>query len=323
MNTQIAWLLSGRALPIFFLVILPILLLLSHYLIVEYAVPYVSFEDVKGQLTLRGPVTVVFIVHFINGFQYGVFIAIFIAYPLYTYVYPYVCRKCHKPYFKDIVIEFEFIKKILWIAIPLTFIFYYIIPVQNLHFLGIPIPRPPWDHDIGPYMAYVYRHLQPVIDVLSLLQLMTSAGLIKMAFLLARKEFTLDYARGCIQLLSKKKDEVEKMKYLMTGLSSYNKYIRKRLKVSINFFEIYSKIINSPTNERSSSIQQICTAFEGNKLEVISQLSTFFSLSKEQFLTEDSFRNKLQLWGTDIGWLVSAIIGIIGAIVSVVTIFKH
>lgn len=54
-----------------------------------------------------------------------------------------------------------------------------------------------------------------------LLEIISSVGLIKIVFLVARRKFRFGYAIGCIELVSEKKDEVEKVEYLMKGLNSY------------------------------------------------------------------------------------------------------
>ena len=54
-------------------------------------------------------------------------------------------------------------------------------------------------------------------------------------------------------------------------------------------------------------------------MEIINHLSGFFNdHEKEQFLTTRSFQNILQQLGTNLGWLISAIIGIIGAVISII-----
>ena len=163
------------------------------------------------------------------------------------------------------VLEYECIKKVLWIAIPLLSIIW---PLSIVYSLVV--------GSIGQYMpvfiqdADAAQHIKLIRLLLWLV--VGDAGLVKMVSLLMRKEFRFDVARGWVELVSKKKDEVEKMEYLMNGLDSYNKYIRKRLKTSINVFQIYSKIIHSPTDERNESIRIIAKTFEIDKLGVLNQL---------------------------------------------------
>jgi len=69
-------------------------------------------------------------------------------------------------------------------------------------------------------------------------------------------------------------------------------------------------------------MQLVTKAFDGDKLEAVNHLSQLFKpVEKEQFLTMYSSKKKLQQWGTDIGWVISAIVGVIGAITS--SVLKH
>ncbi len=215
----------------------------------------------------------------------------------------------NKEYFTDVVLEYECIKKVLWIAIPLLSIIW---PLSIVYSLVV--------GSIGQYMPVFIQDAdaaQHIKLIRLLLWLVVGAVLVKMVSLLMRKEFRFDVARGWVELVSKKKDEVEKMVYLMNGLDSYNKYIRKRLKTSINVFQIYSKIIHSPRYERNESIRIIAKTFEIDKLGVLNQLPK--DRKKEQFSGRDALMLQIQQLGTDVGWLISAMIGIIGAVVSIIT----
>lgn len=304
------WLPSGRGLPIFVLIIFPSLATL-FVTIVYYYVRFTSvhFEITTNGMRLVGPSYAIFLIKALVPFELAVMAVMFIGYPLYTYVYQYFGRKYNKEYFTDVVLEYECIKKVLWIAIPLLSIIW---PLSIVYSLVV--------GSIGQYMPVFIQDAdaaQHIKLIRLLLWLVVGAGLVKMVSLLMRKEFRFDVARGWVELVSKKKDEVEKMEYLMNGLDSYNKYIRKRLKTSINVFQIYSKIIHSPTDERNESIRIIAKTFEIDKLGVLNQLPK--DRKKEQFSGRDALMLQIQQLGTDVGWLISAMIGIIGAVVSIIT----
>jgi hypothetical protein len=304
------WLPSGRGLPIFVLIIFPSLFMLF----VTTVYYYVHLTSVYYEITTKqfvGPSYAIFLIKALVPFELAVIAVMFIGYPLYTYVYQYFGRKYNRQYFTDVVLEYDCIKKVLWVAIPLLSIIWPLSIVYSLvvgsigHYMPVSIQ----DADAAQYIKLIRL----------LLWLVVGAGLVKMVSLLMRKEFRFDVARGWVELVSKKKDEVEKMEYLLNGLDSYNKYIRKRLKTSINVFQIYSKIINSPTDERNESIRIIAKAFEIDKLGVLNQLPKE-DRKKEQFSGRDALMLQIQQLGTIVGGLISAMIGIIGAVVQLQSI---
>jgi hypothetical protein len=65
-------------------------------------------------------------------------------------------------------------------------------------------------------------------------------------------------------------DEVERMKYLIVGVSSYNKYIRSTLGLEINDLKtIYSKFIADGTVDKNHAIKELCGALGSVNLTTI------------------------------------------------------
>lgn len=93
----------------FIVVILPFLAILSHVILIWYMGFFpgsIYFQETDHGSVLKGPENVTLLWSFINPFQIAVFIVIFAAYPTYTLIYPIVCRKYHKDYFKNIAVEY-------------------------------------------------------------------------------------------------------------------------------------------------------------------------------------------------------------------------
>lgn len=280
----------------------------------------IYFQETDHGSVLKGPENVTLLWSFINPFQIAVFIVIFAAYPTYTLIYPIVCRKYHKDYFKNIAVEYEYVTKILWISIPLVVIFS-LIPLIASVASG---------YDLAPLFNSIVESLKQSPDVVSglsytsdYLVLVVSTGFLKIALSLVRTEFRLEFAKGCLEIVSEENNEFKKMKYLMKGLNSYNKFIRKQLKMNINLSAIYFKIINSPTKERDELIQKICKVFDGDELEVVNNLSKLLEREdKEIVSTTETLKNTLQQLSTSLEWIISAIVGLTGAVISVLT-FSH
>jgi len=103
-----------------------------------------------------------------------------------------------------------------------------------------------------------------------------------------------------MKLVSKKEDGDEKMRYLIKGMKSYNKYLSKQFRCQIDYFEVYSKIINSPAKERTESIKMVTNAFEVDKSEVLNHLTRCLEDEKEQILPANSFGDRLQRLGASL-----------------------
>src|SRR5215469_7210062 len=95
----------------------------------------------------------------------------------------------------------------------------------------------------GVYSLYLYGVVTFVAT------LVFASALLKTTFLTSKMQFSFYYAKACMKLVSKKEDEDEKMRYLIKGIRSYNTYLSKEFRCQIDYFRIYTKIINSPTRK--------------------------------------------------------------------------
>jgi hypothetical protein len=122
--------------------------------------------------------------------------------------------------------------------------------------------------------------------------------------------------RDILRWLVKKKDEVDKMRFM---IKAYDRYLRRNLKLQFNDFEIYSSISNSNLTGRNESIVLVCSGFDStDKFEPIKVLSTFFKGEHgKQFLSKDSLEIKIRELGGDLGWIISAVVVVVGALISI------
>jgi len=110
--------------------------------------------------------------------------------------------------------------------------------------------------------------------------------------------------------LSRVEDDVERVKYLIEGLSFYNKYIRRTLRLQINDPKIiYSYIIADATVDKNRSIKELSQAFEDNdKLKPLRCLPGLFNVTDpEHFLVKESIQKKWEEWIAIVGALGSTI----------------
>ena len=114
--------------------------------------------------------------------------------------------------------------------------------------------------------------------------------------------------------MSKETDETNKMNYFIMALNSYNKYLKRNLKLHIsNINNIYSKIISDSIVDKYELIKSISTAFESNdKLKPIKYISAFLDAKNtEQFLTKEPLGDKIKEWGTFLAVIIPIMISII------------
>ena len=202
---------------------------------------------------------------FYTDFFLSLLFTIFIAYPLFTFIYPYIYRKYNWTIFEDTVMEYTITIKILKVSVILCIIsiIFGLLSVSlysPLDYFYLSETSTSLKHMFSIFMLpeiplAIFRSIQTI------LWLVVGATLMKIISLITRKDFRLDFAIGCIKLIPKSKDENEKIKWLFKGLCSYNIFVNKQLKININIFKIFSKIINSPLKERNDSIQTIYKAF--------------------------------------------------------------
>ena len=257
----------------------------------------------------------------LSYFQYSVLIIMFIVYPLFPIIYSSE-KYFQKRGYENTVIEYERVKKIIYYLLPvfvlaLLYVVHHIVRLPvNGDLEGILLPQIFQQNSI--YTIYT----DPYVVLRGTLMLVFASALLKTTFLMSKKDFRFYFARGCMRVVSKKEDELEKMRYLIKSLKSYNRYISKELRLKIDDFRIYSKII--ATKEISESMKLVTEAFEGDKLDAINHLSGFLEDHDNQpVVATDSFGNRLQHLGTDIGGVISAIVGIIGAVIAIITLVKH
>lgn len=204
----------------------------------------------------------------------------FLAYSLYPLKYR------DESYFEKwgymhIITEYEFIKRILQVQIPLLIIL-------TLFYFVMPSIGSVWLYEF--YMLYLLpAHTELLFSV--------TAGLIWFFYQSRRKEFRYYFAKACIRKIPESGGEAEKMKYLINGLESYNKYLSRTLRLQINDVKkIYSKIMSDGNIDIEESIKEISDSFKNNnKLYPIKTLAAVMNSQSDQFLVKRSLSEVIQV----------------------------
>ena len=224
-------LLSGFKLTFIVLILLPSLVVILHFLVTSVIIQY--YKSISTPSTVQQNLQYAKLaVDTFSIFEVIVFVVMIIVYP--PYPAPYSAEK----YFMErgyeaAVSEFNFVRKILYVAVPLLIFFTIITFLQ------------PFLENFFPAKQFLLPVTVSIVfySARGFLFLAVLAGILKMVIALSRKRFRLYYAKGCLSLVKKSKDEVERMGYLIMGLNSYNSYLRRYMKLEIkDIKKIYSKL---------------------------------------------------------------------------------
>jgi hypothetical protein len=191
---------------------------------------------------------------------------------------------------KNLVIEFEFLKKLIYIGIPLLIIFIVIFAYTQ-----------PGTRDLT---YFIFPGLILIVG----------GTLLRIVSNIARRDFRYDYASGCLYLSSTGKDETAITTYLLQAVDSYDKFLRRILHHQINdISKIYSKILTESETNKHETIKSISDAFENvDKLKPIRYFSSYLS-EKDQLrlLVKVPLAEVIKEWAKFLAVLLPVVISIV------------
>lgn len=246
------WPSSGILVTILSLIVLPSLVILSDYL---YN-PVLKESLLKDVYYIHGNPEITALEYSVSFVQISIFLMIIFLYP------PYPAPISIEKYFKvagyeRAVIEYEFVKKILYFAVPLFIILTvlpYIDPLIR-QFSSITL--------VQTYRESTFSVAQTVLLFVVL------AGIIKMVIAVLRKKFRLYFAKGCFEIAAKKKEDTDKMSYFIKGLEAYNAYLRRNLNVQIgDIKKIISKVLGLSHEKKFTVVDAISDHFLKDTSEI-------------------------------------------------------
>ena len=296
---------SGFQLTVIVLIVLPSAVIVSHYFLTEVVINY--FKDISTIDTIRENLEYAKLsVNLFSTFQIVVFVVMVLIYP--PYPAPFSIEKYFvKRGFESAVSEFELVRKILYVAIPLL-----------IFFTVIDLLKPLIEQFISDDMVSMFTENIVFYSARGFLFLTVLAGLLKVVFALSRKRFRLYFAKGCLSIAKNSNDEVEKMEYLIKGLDSYNSFLKRHIKLEINEIKkIYSKITTLPSKEKSDTVSKIIKSFEsGDTLEPVRYLSSLHDNNRELFLAEEPLQQKIKLQVTYAAGIIPVILTVIQSVIN-------
>jgi hypothetical protein len=238
------WPSSGLLVTVLSLIVFPSVVILSDYLynpvLKQTLLNDIYYVENHFELTL--------LEYTIKFIQISIFIIILLFYP------PYPTPLSIEDYFKErgyknAVIEYEYVKLILYITVPL--------------FIGL-TAMPYFDPLIQQYYSISFRTYQGSTFQVAqtVLLFVVLAGILKLVFAVFRKKFRLYFAKGCFEIALEKQDETAKMSYFIKGLEAYNSYLRRNFDVQVNDIKKFvSKIWGLKHEERYKAVDEISTEF--------------------------------------------------------------
>jgi YVTN family beta-propeller protein len=328
------WRLSSVALTIVSLIVLPVFVVLSEIHYEQMTLFFSKYSQYKEELEYERNISIL-----LNIVIQGIFIAVLFLYP--PYPAPYPSRKYFENRgFHTAVIEYEYVKKILYVTVPL---FIVLTALTTIPFIQGQLELP-----VKSYLSISLKVVlqQPAFRVAQgIAFFIVFAGLLKLIFAVARKKFRLYYAKGCFEIINKweynkdKKDEVQKMGYVIKGLNSYNLYLHRHLNLHIPQMQsIYSKISRLPAKKKKGVIGALSNFFlqnnwETNTLGPVRYLYGFYisderpaakeeerpaakeeerpAAKEEGFLIEQPFFDKVKNWSAFAAVIIPLVIAIL------------
>jgi hypothetical protein len=128
------------------------------------------------------------------------------------------------------------------------------------------------------------------------------------------RDFRFIMAKKCMDVANEEKDKAEKINYLIAGLSSYKKYLKRNLGLEFDDTRVASNIISSSSdkNEIVETIEKSFNEDSLDKLKPASCLSTFANLEpKEQFLINKQLSTRIKEIGIFLATIIPVLITVI------------
>jgi hypothetical protein len=292
------WYFSGKMFATLVLIIFPTLVLVSQVAFEEMRLYFIKGLE-NGSLTIQYVNSNIYIYYIIIYFQYSVFLITLAVFP------PFPAPHSTEKYFRirgfeNAVLEYEFVRHILLVTLVLLIVilaFTIILPFVHSYF------PPPLNTLLNPSILNAPGTGQEVLPLHIIyylrfyLFIIVVGAFLKILFALAKIEFRLYFAIGCFRISQRRKDEAGKMRYLIKGLNSYNKYLKRCMNLQMNdLTKFYSKISSAPQEERKKIIDSLSDLLErgNNTLEPVRYLLTISKVPEEEFLTEQALKQKIK-----------------------------
>ena len=202
---------------------------------------------------------------------------IIIVYGLYPIVF--TAERIKNNNYETIANDFEFIKKSLFIGLPILVIV--IIIIELPRYFQIIMPPILYGASVAILVASIAAVIGPFLRTVAYT---------------VRREFRFYLARGYIRISSAKQNNFDKIKYLFLSLDSYNKFLVRKTKFGIkNIDKIYSDIMHNDATKNDELIKSINERLGGQGMKLGIYLSKIYKVTDtEQFFIKEALVQKVK-----------------------------
>jgi hypothetical protein len=199
---------------------------------------------------------------------------------------------------ENAIIEIEYIKKIIYIAIPILIILVSIYSINSMDLSKY--------NTLKPMIDYMNKYFKPLMkdNFFVRATAISSAYVTFLLFFMFEffitKEFRFYFAHACIRLMVKQGDQIKKMHYLILGLNSYNRYLRRNLNLQFNDAKVYAGILGG---NKEKITNDIADSFRSDKLKPLNILYETLA-DKNDFFVKQKIGQKVKDWGTLLAALI-------------------
>ena len=278
--------------PKLFLLIFPLFIAISFY---TYGYYHYYYADIQ----LKNDFSEIYIkLILVFGYVCFVIVIIYGIHPL-----KFTSDRYQKMVNGNIAIEFDLIKKMFLIGMP---------ALISLTIINFVITSLGMSVILQEQYLYLYDLLFAIL-IFSMAITMGSA--LRFTTYLAKKEFRFYLAKGYCLIARNNDDELDKIKYLLLSLDSYNKYLIRKTNYGINKIDlIYSKILLTNSSHRNDFISSLDDCMDNDKLCIIALLKSYSESKNEHFFIKEKLIQKLQ----SIGALLSVSVPILISVIQLV-----
>ena len=265
--------LSGITLPIIFLVLIPFFIAICYYI---YGYYYFSGLLLTGHY---------FYVRIPMAFALVCYLAVIVygAYPMVLRSERYFKKKR----FASFVTEFEFMKNSFFVSLTV----FIILTIADMYMTYSQISKLLVGHYL-PFYDFIFAILASSVAVVI-------GALLRLAAQATKKEFRFYLAKAYCIVASNNDGGLDKTKYLIMSLDSYNKYLLRKIHFAIkNINKIYSDLIYIDANKKDDIIKSISESLDGDRLELAIYLSILYNVTPtEEFFIKELIMQRLRTIG--------------------------
>jgi hypothetical protein len=241
-------------------------------------------------------------------YTFTMYIIFFIMLGIYApFPIIYSSEQYFKKYgYKNVITDYQRIKKILYISIPIFLSLLIIFSLRSDEWMRNFILLIQYTINVTDLQSDLFR-LQIILFFI------VSSAFLRLYIHIIKKDFRYYFAKACMIIAKEEDKEVDKGRFFMMGLQSYDLYLRRHLDLRIfTLDQIYDKVMTACKETKNNIINSISETFNNDKLEPLRYLSFLYKTKElQQILEKESIQLKLRQLGLFLAGAIPIIISLI------------